>query len=653
MNVASYPIRSTWAVLAALTSAAPACSPEQPARVSRFNEYAGYSEQRYDGWERTSVYVTVRDGTRIALDFFRPTANGELHEEPLPVIWTHTRYQRANLGGGTLNTMLDYLPPLVSLLRHGYVVGVADVRGSGASFGTKFGWFPPEEATDAYDITEWLASQPWSDGNIGMYGLSYLGITQYFAASEAPPHLKAIFPKMAFLDPYSFTYPGGIFLDWVIFSWGTGVQRSDLNASLPPNWQAIVEADRTRAAVSRTEMCPSVPCVAMGGQPGAPVAPVDEDADGLLLALATEEHVASPNIFDLAKGVSYRDSRHAGRDTPFHVERSLYPRLEAIGASGVAAYHVGGWFDAFPRETALWFRNYPGPQKMVIGPWFHNDITHYDEAAEELRWFDYWLKGIDNGVMDEDPIHYWTLGAPEGTEWRSAAEWPLPNEERVDFYFREGPTGAISSTNDGGLSETPPDGAGGRDDYTVDYTASAGPDNRWTWTAGGSAGGEPYVDMQDNDGKGMTYTTDVLDADLEVTGHPVVHLWVTSTAEDGDFFVYLEEVLPDSRSVMITEGALRASHRKLGSAPYDNMGLPWHPSGARDIESLIPGEPTELVLDLLPTSVLFHAGSRIRVTITGADKDTFETPVLSPPPTVVVLRDAAHSSRITLPVIPR
>jgi len=502
-------------------------------RVASFDEYAGYTEARYDGWERTSVLVPMRDEVRIAIDYFRPTIEGRLHEEPLPVIWTHTRYERANLTGGVLNTALDIFPYLVTLIRHGYVVAIVDVRGSGASFGSKVGWFPPEEAQDAYDVTEWLGTQPWSNGRVGMYGLSYLGITQYFAASEAPPHLKAIFPAVAWFDAYNFAYPGGIFTDRVIRAWGNGVQASDTSAALPAEWRTILAEDHRREARSRGPLdCTSLPCSPMGG----PIPPVDVDSDATLLRAATHEHRKSPNLHDLTSQLPFRDSKLTGRDEAFHVERSLYPRLDALAAAKIPAYHLGGWYDGFPRETALYWWNYPGPQKMVIGPWYHPGFAHFDPGAEFRRWFDYWLKGIENGIMDEPPIHYWTLGAPEGTEWRSATTWPLPNEERVAFYFGSGPTGSVPSVNDGSLSRDSSVARSGADPYPVDYTTSVGSDNRWTRTAGGGSGSEPYAGLAANDRKALTYTTDVLSADLEVTGHPVAHLWVTSTATDGDFF---------------------------------------------------------------------------------------------------------------------
>jgi len=168
-------------------------------RISEPGRYEGYSEAIYDGWQRHSVYVTVRDGTKIAMDIFRPTRRGRLHSEALPVIWEHRRYQRASQDqNGRIFSQLDRGDhPMRKVLLYGYVYAVAAVRGSGASFGTRIDPTPPQESLDAYDLTEWLAAQPWCTGKVGMYGISYSGTVQFMAASAAPPHLKAIFPEMA------------------------------------------------------------------------------------------------------------------------------------------------------------------------------------------------------------------------------------------------------------------------------------------------------------------------------------------------------------------------------------------------------------------------------------------------------------------------
>jgi putative CocE/NonD family hydrolase len=139
---------------------------------------------------------------------------------------------------------------------------------------------------------------------------------------------------------------------------------------------------------------------------------------------------------------------------------------------------------------------------------------------------------------------------------------------------------------------------------------------------------------------------------VEVTGHPIAHLWIATSAPDLDVFVYLEKVDSEGKVAYVTEGALRASHRALSKAPYDNLGLPYHRSYKKDITPIPAGEPVELVFDLLPTSRLFHKDSCIRVTISCADADNFETPVLDPAPEIRLLRNAAHASYVELPVIP-
>lgn len=575
--------------------------------VSKPGEYRGYSQPIYDEWVRISQYITVRDGTRLAVDIFRPAQNGRLVDEPLPVIWTHHRYHRADIREDKLITILD-LPGLQTVLQHGYVVAAVDVRGGGASFGTRQGPFSREEAWDAYDITEWFAAQPWCNGNIGMFGRSYLGITQYMAASTAPPHLKAIFPEMAMFDIYSFVYPGGVFHHDFISKWSGLVK----------------ELDTVRLA-----------------------APVDEDSEGTMLAEAIEEHKANRDVYEMAASMPYRNSldQETG-STYFDTSPSSYP--DEIRKSGVAVYHLVGWYDLYTRDALVWFNNLDNPQKIVIGPWSHTETTGFDLVAEHLRWYDYWLKGIDNGVINEPPIYYYTMGAREGEEWRTARQWPLRNEKPTPYYFRSGPSGSVNSVNDGLLNTQPPTDATGQDDYIVDYTTTSGTATRWT---NGYGGEFDYPDMTQNDEKGLTYTTPPLDSDIELTGHPIVYLWVTSTATDGDFFVYLEEVDEDGYSHYITEGTLRASHRATSAAPYEYMGLPYHRSFAEDVAEL-PGEPVELVFDLIPTSNIFDQGHHIRVTITGADKDNAQTPELSPPPTVSIYRNASYASYIILPVIP-
>ena len=568
-------------------------------RLSQPGKYEGYSQPLYDERSSTSQYITMRDGTKLAALILRPAQDGKAVSTPLPVIWTHERYHREGIFSW---------PWLRTLLKYGYIIVSVDVRGSGASFGTYRGTFSPEETRDAYDITEWLAAQSWSNGKIGMFGRSYMGITQYMAASTAPPHLKAIFPEMAEFDHYSFFYPGGVFHDDFVRQWGIMVKKLDAGGSA-----------------------------------------VDEDTNKAMLQEALKEHAANPDMFEMYSSLHYRDSVSAMTGTQLYTVDNAASYLKEIRSSGIPVYLWEGWNDMFPRDALLWYSNLTNPRKIAIGPWAHPELGSLDLATEQLRWYDYWLKGIDNGVMKEAPIYYYTQADGKKSGWHSAWQWPLPGQKLTNYYFDGTRSGSVDSVNDGTLSPASPPTTAGVDDYLVNYSTTTGKVTRWT--AGYNVQSPAYPTMMFNDEKGLTYSTSPLPAEVEVTGHPVVHLWVTFSAKDGDFFVYLEDIAEASYSKYITEGNLRASHRAISPAPYKYLGLPYHRSYAEDIADL-PKQPVELVFDLLPTSYVFDVGHRIRVTITCADKDNALTPELNPPPTVHLYREADHASYIVLPIIP-
>ncbi len=563
----------------------------------------------YNGWSRTSKYVTVRDGTRIAVDILRPAYNGDAEKRPLPVIWEQRRYHRASVQGGRIRCQLDRGDhPMRDVGRYGYVYVVADVRGGGASFGSRTDPNPPVEVLDAYDITEWIAQQDWCSGKIGMYGISYGGTAQFTAAAGKPPHLRAVFPEMAMFDIYPFCYSGGIFRKQTMQKWSQYTSSLDRNLS---------------------------------GQ----VAPVDGDRQGQWLKAAINEHSGNPNVFQESLIQPFRDGFMQSSKGQHYITHSPCSHLEQINQSGVGIYLRAGWWDMYPRDMLLWYVNLKTPKKIVIGPWNHYSSEGFSRGAEMLRWYDYWLKGIDNGIMKEPPISYYTLSAPKGKQWRSSYTWPPKSSHYEKYYFHEGPSGSVRSVNDGLMSQEKPAVAEGDDRYIVDYTTTSGTATRWTL-----GGVKPnYPDMQSNDRKGLTYTTAPLKTAIEVTGHPVIHLWISSSEDDGDFFAYLEEVDRSGVSRYISEGMLRASHRKLHRAPFNNLGLPYHRSFQEDIEKL-PSEPTELVFDLLPISKVFVAGNRIRITITCADKDNAYTPAVVPAPTVRLYRNASVPSYVKLPI---
>lgn len=572
--------------------------------VSTHGMYKGYSQKRYDEWVKSSQYVTMPDETKIAVDIFRPSIGGVPVGEKLPVLWTHARYHRSFEG----RTMLEADPWLKELLFHGYVIAVADARGSGASFGSRYGEFMEQEARDAYTITEWLASQPWSSGSVGMYGKSYLGISQLFAASEHPPSLKAIFPQMTMFDSYGFLYDGGVFKKPFLELWGNRVNHLD-------------------------KMVPG--------------AKVDEDRDGILRDQAMKEHQQNVDPYTLWSRMPYRDSLDAETKQALYETRSPSSRLKEISSSQVPVYHLTGWYDLWVKDAFLLYRNLDNPQKIMIGPWSHGNKQGI--VQEHLRWYDYHLKGIDNGIMKEDPIVYYTMSSSGKGGWRTSKEWPLPEQKPMRFYFGPELAKHPQFVHQGSLRIQPPTSSG-KDLYTVDYTTTSGPGSRWNNGAGGDF---HYPDMTTNDQKGLTYTTPPLTADLEVTGHPVVSVTVSSPVEDLDLFVYLEDVNEQGYSRYITEGSLRASSRNETKLLYDNLGLPFHRGNQSDKQPLPLNKPTEMKISLLPTSYIFEEGHRIRITITGADADNALTEVITPSPTITMWRSQDHPSYVELPVIPK
>jgi hypothetical protein len=593
----------TLAVALLLIPVITGCGAKAEEKVSTIGKYRGYSTEGYAEYTTTSQYVTMRDGVRIAVDIHKPVAEPD---KKFPAILVMTPYHRANVVNGKVEDPMNAPSSLYrEVLSHGYVFVIADVRGCGASFGTRYTIFGPEEVDDGNDLINWIVQQPWSDGNVGMTGPSYLGIIQFLNASNKNPHLKCIMPIYATLDLYSFVQPGGIYNKGFVEIYATGQKLLDSNVEEP----------------------------AYGIHPSKPV---DEDKDGSLLAAATAEHKNNYDMISIAKQGAYRDdSMISEGHTITYALSSPSSYLQEIEESGVAIYNFGGWFDCYSRDTLSYQATLANKSKTLIGPYYH--IQKFDEiATEALRFFDKYLKGIDNGFENGPAYYYYVMGR---NEWRSSNTWPLAEQVLTPYYFGEGRS----------LSTTKPSGGNVFDSYTVDYTTRSGKNTRWMAMAGVTP---HYPDRSAEDQKCLTYTTAPLETDLEVTGHPVLHLYVSSTASDGDFFIYLEDVYPDGFVNYITEGMLRASNRKLSPRPW-KPELPYHSCDRGDAQPLVPGEVVELAIDLLPTSYVFEKGHRLRISIAGADAGNFGTPVISPAPAWKVYLDGTYTSYLELPIIPQ
>ncbi|WP_421723644.1 CocE/NonD family hydrolase [Bauldia sp.] len=581
---------------------APAAGTE---RISEFGKYQGYSEARYDSFVRSSTYVEVSDGGKLATDVMIPAVDCVAADEPLPVVWIYTPYKRAHLNddGSVRTAVTDHNAE--TLVRHGYIISATAIHGTAASFGGYRGFTPPSETQAAYDMIEWLAAQPWSDGNIGMIGGSYPGMVQFNVAALDPPPLKAIYPDVSAFDFHQTVHPGGIFRYMLWDYW----------SQLRHNMDLVV---------------PSVP--------------VDADTSGALLAIAERQHRRNWDPLSVFRRAKFRDY-----DQPdFSWDRNMIvTKIDALNRAAIPTYFSDGWKDVFIPDVLFWYANFTGPKRMTIGPWSHNsrkdpkpivEQRWHLTAIEQHRWFDYWLKGIDNGIMDEVPINYTLITGPEMKHvWRTTASWPPPDIVEQPYFL--GP--------DQRLTTDEPDDASAADVYVSDYTTTTGPNSRWNLFESGQ---QVYPDMAFNDAKSLTYTSGPLAADANVIGFPVVTLYVSSTANDGDFHILLEKVDDKGVSTYVTEGLLRASQRKRVPAPWKNYGLPYQSHKSTDVQTLIPDEIVELQFYLMPTSYKFRAGDRVRIAIMAADSANTENIVFADPPTMNVFRDQAHRSRIVLPI---
>jgi predicted acyl esterase len=566
-----------WVALAVLCVAAvvagliwfPGWTGSTPPRASAFGIYQGYSAQSYDGVQRTSDYLSMRDGLRLAYELILPTRGGVATTERLPVLFKYTPYLRTwtIFDEEGHNRIADFIELdwrtramlrvrywlsedghlfdslfrthwLEPMIKHGYALVVVERPGTGASFGVMNPSFEAN-AREIDEILDWIAAQPWSNGKIGMYGDSYQAMVQFPAAATGNPHLKAIFPAAAPFELHDdIQYRGGVYnRAFSTFFAGAAAHLETL------------------------------------------VTPVDSDRDGALLAQALQQRRSDTlrERLDLSRQqFSYRDS---------------------TTSDGVNVWE---------------------------GP-----IALYQ-----------------NGIMDEPNLHYYVLGAPPGTAWRASSEWPIASHRPTPLYLGQGVSGTVGSANDGLLTPQAPEAPGALDAHTVDYTTTTGARSRWSavnWP-------RDYPDMRANEAKALTYTTPPLPFDVEVVGYPIAHLWLAVDSPYLDVFVYLEHVDRSGASEYVTEGTLRASHRALSEPPFKNLGLPFHSHYRSDLAPLPAGEPAELSIALLPTGYRFPEGSRIRIAIAFADRDNFDTPVLSPPPHVRLLRGSRRPSYVELPM---
>jgi len=618
---------------------------------------------------RTSTYVPMRDGALIAIDVHLPARRAS---ERIPAILHQTRYFRSVAWGPLMRALgVDALLDVSAetrraFLRAGYAWIDVDARGSGASSGVRPCPWWRDEVRDGAEVVDWIVEQPWSSGAVGATGVSYAGTTSEFLLVNRHPAVKAIIPRFSLYDVYTdVAFPGGLHLSWFTETWARFNGFLDRNAHneavglmVRINLQALRElrTAQARHAVAAalgplgTDAAQRL-VAAAAGLVSRGVNPTDDDPDRARLRAHVAEHAGNFDVHAGAREVTFRDDAGVSPAHPDAVIDTFSPHhyRHEIAGSGAAIYNYSGWLDGAYQHAAIKRHlNLPaGRSRLILGPWDHGGRQNispfeprararFDHSSEMLRFFDHHLKGAEDPFAGEPPVRYFTMGAER---WRTADAWPPPGCSPVRWYLRA----------DGSLSTSAAAQPAARR-YRVDPDAGTGQRSRWRSLIGL---GVPlgYGDRARADERLLCYTSAPLAADAEVTGHPVVHLFVRSSADDGGFFAYLEDVDPSGRVTYVSEGQLRALHRALaGGEPDYRTAVPVHSFRRADGRPLERGQVAELVFDILPTSYTFRRGHSLRIAIAGADRDHFAVPAGAATAELEVLGGGPHASFVDLPI---
>ena len=515
------------------------------------------------------VAIPMRDGVKLFGDVYRPKREGKF-----PAIIIRTPYGVQRDGSHQAPTMFA---------RQGYVAMMVDVRGRFESEGN---WDPfRDEGNDGYDIIEWAAVQRWSNGRVGTSGGSYLGHNQWRAASAAPPHLVASFPAVASTSIYkNWAFYGGAFR--LSFNYGWGVVRMPFRIMQPQYWH--------------TES----------------YSPPELSYDRILWSLPLK-------TADVASGKAVKHWRDWVEHQSFDSYWKAFDDEERFEKIQAPMHTLGGYFDIFLAGSIngyVGMRNRGGNEKarrgsrMILGPWGHGPSQKFgdidfgvaamvDQRSMELRWFDYHLKGEQNGLDKEPPVDFFFMGI---NKWRKAENWPVPGTRYTPVYLASGGA-ANTGRGDGSLSFTQPAGAES-DTYTYD------PANPVTTLGGNNCCGTPTIagpkDQRPLESRNdlLVYTSDFLKQPLAIAGPVKMKLHAATDGRDTDWMVKLIDVQPNGYAMNIAEGILRARFRK----------------GVDQMELLEPNRVYEFEVDMAGTANVFLPGHRIRVDITSSNFPQFD-----------------------------
>ncbi len=628
----------------ALAAAAPASGAWKP------------GPERYGVGSKTNVAVPMSDGTVLRANVFYPTdpKTGEAAKGHFPVIMVQTPYGKDFAGqvsqgsGVVAGTEIGAMPYFI---KRGYIDVVVDIRGTGDSHGT-FNLLDPQIGRDGAELVKWASKLPNSNGKVGTYGPSYMGLDQLMTAYNEPRHspLKAMFPIVAGNDAYrDIAFQGGMLgeeFDLVIFALFQGLDNAN------------------------------------------PLADYGDLADLLQVEAEHTAQLLSYTAYQALNVETGGDQAYYGKYWRARTQRKF---LKTIVRNHIPAFMVGGWFDLFQRGEPLDYsglqnawagRSVAAPMKpgqkttgryqLLDGPWYHLDAGRgFDIFPIELAWFDHFLKGRRTGITQtKNPLHIYEL---RGNHWHDAKRYPLTQAPAKTFYFGGGPSQSNApSLNDGTLTAKKPTAASGSD--PIVWTNVGSPCSRQSdqWAGGPLAlaletGNLPTNPCETDDrtiqaGPGaLTYTSDPFAHTLSVAGPVDATVYATSTRPDVELVATLEDVAPDGTSFPISSGALLGSFRKLDRhkswfAANGRPLIPYHPYTKSSKTPVQTGKVTRYDIEVFPSFAEIAKGDRLRLTLTTSD-----TPHLQPIPTdlpnlaggvYAVQRTKAHASFVNVPLAP-
>lgn len=516
----------------------------------------------------------MRDGTELATDVYLPLNDGKY-----PTILNRTPYDKANY---ELN-----VAHLIKYAQQGYAVVTQDVRGRYGSSGELYAFI--NEYNDGTDCIEWITEQPWYNGKIGGVGGSYVALTQWQAAQQVGNKFSALLTQVGYSNTYhNWVYTGGAFQLAFNLSWGLAISARTHQRVFMYSPPGINQAD----------LFYHLPLIDIPKKAGR-------------ISKHWNDWISHPSYDNYWKNLKPIDENYSSIDTP--------------------VLNIGGWYDVFLQGN---LNNFMGvqkygktkktreSQKLIVGPWIHNYGNYGSEMvtiktdfginslldlkSEEKKWYDYWLKGIDNGIMDEPKVKIFVMGI---NKWREAETWPLPNTKYTPYYIHS--KGNANSLFGDGLLNTEKPGKEKTDKYIYD------PEHPVITTGGSTCCSEDTVatslgpkDQRQNEARPdvLVYSTEILEENIEVTGPIKATIYASSDVKDTDFTVKLVDVYPDGYAMNVAQGIQRARYRES----WENPSL------------IEPNKIYKYDIDLWSTSNCFQKGHKIRIEISSSNFPQFD-----------------------------